>query len=187
MIELCHYIFQLQYFFLMNEGNNSVCILFNHHQLIYHIHYLIKILNFSVPITPYLNTTSQKTITTITNYKNFHGTLTTLIELIYYFIIIGSVTGPERVSPPVVFLTPPEKLVLEVRVNGGYDLLLWSRVGDSSFSQNPTTELINFHEVFVRQPTTSSEYGTYGASYALESGQTRVLVVPTGMLFYSIV
>ena len=90
-------------------------------------------------------------------------------------------------SPPVVFLTPPEKLVLEVRASGGYDILLWSRVGDSSFSQNPMTELVNFHEVFVRQPTTTSEYGTYRAEYALESGQTRILVVPTGMLFYSIV
>ena len=60
MIALCHCILQLQYLFLMNEGNNSVCMLFNHYQLIYHIHYLIKILNFSLPITPYLNTTSQK-------------------------------------------------------------------------------------------------------------------------------
>ena len=95
-------------------------------------------------------------------------------------------TGPERVSPPVVFLTPPEKLVLEVRASGGYDLILWSKVGDSSFSQNPTTELINFHEVFVRQPTTTSEYGIYRPHYSTEGGETRILVVPTGMLFYSI-
>ena len=86
MIALCHYIFQLQYLFLMNEGNNSVCILLNHHQLIYHIHYLIKKFNFSEPIIQYLNTTSKKTITTITNYKNFHGTLTTLIEFLLFFL-----------------------------------------------------------------------------------------------------
>ena len=96
-------------------------------------------------------------------------------------------TGPERVSPSVVFLTPPEKLVLEVRVSGGYDYLLWSRVGDRSFRQNLTTELINFHEVFVRQPTTTSEYGSYRPHYSIEGGETRILVVPTGMLFYSIV
>ena len=95
--------------------------------------------------------------------------------------------GPERVSAPVVFLTPPEKLVLEVRASGGYDFIVWSRVGDSSFSQNPTTELINFHEVFVRQPTTTSEYGTYRPHYSIAEGETWILVVPTGMLFYSIV
>ena len=66
MIALCHCILQLQYLFLMNEGINSVCMLFSNRQLIYHIHYVIKILNFSVPITPYLNTTSQRTIITIT-------------------------------------------------------------------------------------------------------------------------
>ena len=89
-------------------------------------------------------------------------------------------------SLPVVFLTPPEKLVLEVRVRGGYDFIAWSRVGDRSFRQNPTTELINFHEVFVRQPTATSEYGIYRPHYSTEGGETRILVVPTGMLFYSI-
>ena len=95
-------------------------------------------------------------------------------------------TGPERVSPPVVFLTPPEKLVLEVRTSGGYDILFWSKVGDSSFRQS-LSELVNFHEVFVRQPTTTSEYGTYRPHYSIAEGETRMLVVPTGMLFYSIV
>ena len=86
-------------------------------------------------------------------------------------------------SPPVSFLTPPEKLVLEVRASGGYDFIAWTRVGDRSFRQNAMTELVNFHEIFVRQPTTTSEYGTYRAQYALEGGVTRILVVPTGMLY----
>ena len=86
-------------------------------------------------------------------------------------------------SPPVVFLTPPEKLVLEVRTSGGYDFIAWTRAGDRSFTQNPTTELVNFHEVFVRQPTTTSEYGTYRAGYSIDPGEARILVVPTGMLY----
>ena len=85
-------------------------------------------------------------------------------------------------SPPVVFLTPPEKLVLEVRTSGGYDFIAWNKVGDSSFRQS-LSELVNFHEVFVRQPTTTSEYGTYRAVYPIEGGETRILVVPTGMLY----
>ena len=87
-------------------------------------------------------------------------------------------------SPPVVFLTPPEKLVLEVRTSGGYDFIFWTRVGDRSFSQNATTELVNFHEIFVRQPTTTSEYGTYRPQYSSDDGEARILVVPTGMLLF---
>ena len=86
-------------------------------------------------------------------------------------------------SPPVVFLTPPEKLVLEVRASGGYDFIAWSRVDDRSFRQNAMTELVNFHEIFVRQPTTTSEHGTYMAQYSMEPGEARILVVPTGMLY----
>ena len=84
-------------------------------------------------------------------------------------------------SPPVVFLTPPEKLVLEVRTSGGYDFIIWTRAGDRSFRQNAMTELLNFHEIFVRQPTTTSEYGTYEPMYPLDEGETTILVVPTGM------
>ena len=83
-------------------------------------------------------------------------------------------------SPPVVFLTPPEKLVLEARASGGYDFIAWARVGDRSFRQN-LTELVNFHEIFVRQPTTTSEHGTYKAFYSVEGGTASILVVPTGI------
>ena len=85
-------------------------------------------------------------------------------------------------SPPVVFLTPPEKLVLEVRTSGGYDFIFWTRVGDSSFRQDPMTELVNFHEIFVRQPTTTNEHGTYRPNYSTDEGEARILVVPTGIV-----
>ena len=88
-------------------------------------------------------------------------------------------------SPPVVFLTPPEKLVLEVRASGGYDFISWNRVGDRSFRQS-LSELVHFHEVFVRQPTTASEYGTYRAEYLYGVGEARILVVPTGVLSFLI-
>ena len=80
-----------------------------------------------------------------------------------------------------MFLTPPDELVLEVKTSGRYDFIVWSRVGDRSFRQNRTAELVNFHEIFVRQPTTTSEYGRYKASYPLGEGETMILVVPTGM------
>ena len=87
-------------------------------------------------------------------------------------------------SPSVVFLTPPEKLVLEVKTSGGYDFVGWARVDDRSFRQNLTTELVNFHEVFVRQPTTTSEHGTYRVHYSTAVGEARILVVPTGTVYF---
>ena len=74
--------------------------------------------------------------------------------------------------------------MLEVRASGGYYFIDWNRVGDRSFRLS-LSEFVNFHEVFVRQPTTKSEHGTYRVSYPSEVGETRILVVPTGMLFYS--
>ena len=80
-----------------------------------------------------------------------------------------------------MFLTPPEKLVMEVRTSGKYEVIVWNKVGDSSFSQD-LSELVNFHEIFVRQPTTTSEYGTFKAQYSFAGGSASTLVVPTGML-----
>ena len=86
-----------------------------------------------------------------------------------------------------MFLTPPEKLVLEVRASGGYDFVNWSRVGDTSFGHS-LSELVNFHEVFVREPTTTSEYGTYQAFYSSSevggSEAVAILVVPTGIYIH---
>ena len=78
-----------------------------------------------------------------------------------------------------MFLTPPEKLVLEVRASGGYEFISWNRVsGSFDLSFN---ELVNFHEVFVRQPTTTSEYGTYETISTFAGIRTSILVVPTGI------
>ena len=70
----------------------------------------------------------------------------------------------ERVSPRVIVLRPPEKLVIETRASGGYGQLDWNRnqnpFGSSSFTVT-LQEFPNFFEIFVREPTTANDLGVY--------------------------
>ena len=85
----------------------------------------------------------------------------------------------ERVSPPVIILDPPEKLVIETRASGGYQRELWFRNG-SLYSPSPSAsfhvvvprEFPNFFEIFAREPTTTDDLGVYEADLQLASGQT---------------
>ena len=100
--------------------------------------------------------------------------------------ILGAFTVPDRISPPVIFLTPPEKLVLEVRTIGGYSTILWSRdakILESLADPTLHSEFTHFKEIFVREPTNSSDYGIYHITY-LGSRGTDIIVIPTGMCFF---
>ena len=76
----------------------------------------------------------------------------------------------ERVSPGVVVLDPPEKLVIETRASGGYGQFDWQRNG-VGFGTSPfivtLQEFPNFFEIFVREPTNTNDLGLYEA----EAGQ----------------
>ena len=89
-------------------------------------------------------------------------------------------TGPntlERVSPQVIVLNPPEKLVIETRASGGYQWIDWTRngfpFGDPGF---PVTlqEFPNFIEIFVREPTTMDDLGVYEADLVIAPGQIQI-------------
>ena len=105
----------------------------------------------------------------------------------YYYstCFIGSFTVPERISPYVIFLLPPEKLVLEVRTSGGYSNIFWNRDSNplgTSAAPALLSEFTHFFEIFVREPTTTSDYGTYDVFYSGAGGLgTIILVVPPGM------
>ena len=70
----------------------------------------------------------------------------------------------ERVSPQVIVLDPPEKLVIETRASGGYGQFDYVRngypFGSSSFLVT-LQEFSNFFEIFVREPTTADDLGVY--------------------------
>ena len=82
----------------------------------------------------------------------------------------------ERISPQVIVLDPPEKLVIETRASGGYRQFDWTR-NDNPFTLaqgQPFTisiqEFTNFFEIFVREPTTTSDLGVYEVDLVLNGG-----------------
>ena len=82
----------------------------------------------------------------------------------------------ERISPQVIVLDPPEKLVLETRASGGYRQLDWMKNGNV-FTLSPgqpftvtLQEFPNFFEIFVREPTTINDLGVYVVDLVLNNG-----------------
>lgn len=84
----------------------------------------------------------------------------------------------ERGSPSVVFLTPPEKLVLEIRTSGPFHYIEWTRngirAGQPGFSP---VILVQFGEVFVDTSTTAESLGQYDVNLVPPVGLN--LVPPT--------
>ena len=86
----------------------------------------------------------------------------------------------ERVSPRVIVLDPPEKLVIETRASGGYRQLDWNKNANAfTLAQGqPFTvtiqEFPNFFEIFVREPTTANDLGLYEVDLIPNSGQAQV-------------
>ena len=82
----------------------------------------------------------------------------------------------ERILPQVIFLSPPEKLVIETRASGGYRQLDWTRNGNA-FTLDPNMpftvtiqEFSNFFEIFVREPTTADDLAVYEVELTLNVG-----------------
>ena len=93
------------------------------------------------------------------------------------------------VSPEVIILQPPEKLVIEVRVSGEYSVLLWSKgVGGQPIPHvlRPQ-EFPNFFEIFVRDNTTIEDEGIYLVQPILkpETVSTHTLI-PTGGVDFAV-
>ena len=102
--------------------------------------------------------------------------------LLHYVFVITSAlcTGVnmlERISPRVIVLDPPEKLVLETRASGGYSQFDWTRNGNP-FSA-ALQEFPNFFEIFVREPTTADDLGVYEVELGVGSGSQVPEVVFT--------
>ena len=120
------------------------------------------------------------------------------------FFLIGETLTISRVSPEAIILRPPEKLVIEVEATGRYESISWTRNGNS-FSEMITSqffvrlpnvfptssELANYFEIFVREPTTESDFGVYEVQpdpldpnqiRIPSDGQVEFAVIPAGEL-----
>ena len=99
----------------------------------------------------------------------------------------------ERVSPRVIVLDPPEKLVIETRASGGYGQFDWTRNGNpftamatpggSSFIVT-LQEFSNFFEIFVREPTTANDLGVYEVDLTTNTG-SQVPEIEFAVISYS--
>ena len=74
----------------------------------------------------------------------------------------------EAVSPVDQVLDPPEKLVIEVESSGGYFRHAWYMNdeemypnGDVQFREVTPEKFSEFFQVFVQDPTTTSDHGVY--------------------------
>ena len=68
----------------------------------------------------------------------------------------------ERVSPEVIFLRPPEKLVIEIKATGRYRNIQWTKNGARLTIQ--PEQFPNFNEILIYSTTTQEDIGLYEIS-----------------------
>ena len=102
----------------------------------------------------------------------------------------GDTVVIERVSPAVIILRPPEKLVIEVRTSGEYQVPFWykneNEFGTSGFQVMVPEEFPNFFEIFVRDNTTDDDLGIYRVLFTVTSANSQthtILPSPDGVDF----
>ena len=66
----------------------------------------------------------------------------------------------ERISPGIIFLRPPEKLVIEVKSRGRVTFLQWARNGNM-FTGVLGQDFTYHGEIYVQEETTQDDMGLY--------------------------
>ena len=105
-------------------------------------------------------------------------------------IHVGNTIRIERVSPEIIILRPPEKLVIEVRVSGEYEVLFWYKVTLGTFipDQMRPQEFPNYFETFVRGNTTADDEGFYIVQLQSKPGNSQTQVLPpTGGVDFGVI
>ena len=105
-------------------------------------------------------------------------------------VISGNTIRIERVSPEIIILRPPEKLVIEVRVSGEYEVLFWRKGTSSTFipGQMRPQEFPNYFETFVRDNTTAEDEGFYFVQPQFKSGTMQThTIIPTGGIDFGVI
>ena len=88
----------------------------------------------------------------------------------------------ENISPELIFIHPPEKLVIEVRSRGRYSGISWDRPSGSIDG----ALLSNYDEVYALGKTTEADYGLYQV-VLLPSPPTFQDIVPTSILDFIVI
>ena len=110
-------------------------------------------------------------------------------------VYAGNILSFEAVSPSTIILSPPEKLVLEVRATGRYNFISWNKNGNpastdttAAFPVSNTENFAHFSEIYVKDMTTMDDLGLYevqlpaGASGISAADQIEFNVIAPGKL-----
>ena len=68
----------------------------------------------------------------------------------------------ERISPEIIFLRPPEKLVIQVKAKGRYSSIQWQKNAIRLAATQP--QFPNYNEILVYDTTTQDDLGLYEVS-----------------------
>ena len=112
-----------------------------------------------------------------------------MFTLSYSSLYSGSTIRVERVSPEVIILRPPEKLVIEVRVSGDYEVLFWNKGATDQTIPGliEPQELPNFYEMFVRDSTTDEDVGIYLVTPLFKTGTAGLYtLIPAGGVDFAV-
>ena len=82
----------------------------------------------------------------------------------------------ERISPEVLYLRPPEKLVIEVKVKGRFREILWSFNGGRISYTQSNESFSNYNEIYFIEETSNTNLGLYEISVRASSIATQLIV-----------
>ncbi len=83
------------------------------------------------------------------------------------------------ITPQLIIIEPPERLVIEVQSSGAYDVINWRRNGAAYTFNDPdfpisSDRFFYFYEAYVREPTSIDDLGLYEVN-VLTNGQDTQL------------
>ena len=93
----------------------------------------------------------------------------------YGLLIILGPTHLEGLSPSIMTLCPPDPLVIQVEAGGEYAGIQWTRTPIVLNVSNG--ELVDFQQTFVRNLTSTEDWGLYTVSLILPSNSTCNIMI----------
>ncbi len=95
----------------------------------------------------------------------------------------------DSITPQLIIIEPPERLVIEVQSSGAYDVINWGRNGFFYRFNDPNFPISSdrffyFYEAYVREPTSMDDLGVYEVNVVNAFGQNTTLASD---LFFTVV
>ena len=93
------------------------------------------------------------------------------------YLFIDENVSIEPVTPTTIIITPPEKLVLEIKTTGRFWFIQWRRNADPLFLPNDAPNFVHFGDIYYTNMTTMQDLGIYEAVLEPDFGGTGIQYV----------